>query len=111
MLTKFIMGIILQYVHIPNRHVIHLVQYSYINYISVKLGGGDKEKGKICKYLEDKGISATISPDEITLEKCINAFSQNLPSFIGIRHTFMKIKFKTLYRNLLTVVLHEAVIS
>lgn len=89
MLIKFMVGIISQHIHIPNHHVVHLIQYSYSNYISVKLvgGGSGTQKGKIFKCLEDKGISATILSNEITLEKFINAFSQNLPSSTGIRNT------------------------
>lgn len=49
MLIKFMVGIISQHIHIPNHYVVHLIQYSYSNYISVKLvggGGAAHKKGK-----------------------------------------------------------------
>lgn len=46
MLIKFMVGIISQHIHIPDHHVVHLIQYSYSNYISVKLVGGGERHTK-----------------------------------------------------------------
>ena len=69
-LTKVMFVIILQYISVSNHYILHLklLQESYVNYISIKLG---KRKKKYLPFPQKNHKPSFLWVSSLSLEECI----------------------------------------